>query len=423
MSPLETVADRTWLAAVIALALGCGSPAGSTGPGSGSGGGSGISIAKVSGDSQTATLGTALANPIIVRVTDARGNPDSGVTVTWLAGPGSGGVSPTTIVTDGQGHASTQWTVDTTFIGNALAATVGTQGASFVAFGNGSGSLGGRQFFPADNAWNADVSAMPVDSNSNTLIASCGASSPLHPDFGTVWDGAPNGIPYVVVHGTQPLVPVSFNYASESDPGPYPIPPYAPIEGGPSGTGDRHVLIVDIDHWKLYEMFDAVPVNGGASWTAGSGAVFNLASDSLRPAGWTSADAAGLPILAGLVRYDEVVLHGAITHALRFTCPTTRHAYVAPARHYASSDTSSSLPPMGMRVRLKASVNIAGFPAHVQVILKALQKYGMFLADNGSAFFVSGAPDPRWSDDELHAMTQLQGSDFEVVKMGTVVTH
>ncbi len=423
MSPLKTVADRTWLAAVIALVLGCGGHAASTGPGSGSGGGSGISIAEVSGDSQTATLGTALANPVIVRVTDAHGNPDSGVTVAWQTGPGSGGVSPATIVTDGQGHASTRWTVDTTFIGNTLAATVGTHAASFVAFGNGSGSLGGRHFFPADNAWNADVSSMPVDPNSNTLIASCGASSPLHPDFGTVWDGAPNGIPYVVVHGTQPLVPVSFNYASESDPGPYPIPPYAPIEGGPSGTGDRHVLIVDIDHWKLYEMFDAVPVNGGASWTAGSGAVFNLASDSLRPAGWTSADAAGLPILAGLVRYDEVVLHGAITHALRFTCPTTRHAYVAPARHYASSDTSSGLPPMGMRVRLKASVNMAGFPAHVQVILKALQKYGMFLADNGSAFFVSGAPDPRWSDDELHSMTQLKGSDFEVVKMGTVVTH
>jgi hypothetical protein len=343
--------------------------------------------------------------------------------VTWQTGPGSGRVSAATTLTDAQGHASTRWTVDTTFIGNGLIATIGTQSASFAAFGNGSGSLGGRRFFPADNAWNADVSSMSVDPNSNTLIASCGATSPLHPDFGTVWDGAPNGIPYVVVHGTQSTVPVSFNYASESDPGPYPIPPYAPIEGGPSATGDRHVLIVDIDHWKLYEMFAAVPAKGGTSWTAGSGAVFNLDSDSLRPAGWTSADAAGLPILPGLVRYDEVVLHGAITHALRFTCPTTRHAYVAPARHYASSDTSSALPPMGMRVRLKASVNIAGLPAHVQVILRALQKYGMFLADNGSAFFVSGAPDPRWSDDELHAMTQLHGSDFEVVKMGTVVTH
>ncbi len=409
--------------AVLAAAISCGSQTAATGPGSGSGGGSGISIAKVSGDSQTATLGAALANPIVVRVTDSHGKPDSGVTVAWQPGPGSGRVSSATTVTDAQGHASTQWTVDTTFIGNGLIATVGTQSTSFAAFGNGSGSLGGRRFFPADNAWNAVVSSMSVDSNSNTLIASCGAASPLHPDFGTVWDGAPNGIPYVVVHGTQSTVPVSFNYASESDPGPYPIPPYAPIEGGPSGTGDRHVLIVDIDHWKLFEMFDAVPVKDGASWTAGSGAVFNLGSDSLRPADWTSADAAGLPILPGLVRYDEVVLHGAITHALRFTCPTTRHGYVAPARHYASSDTSSALPPMGMRVRLKASVNIAAFPAHVQVILRALQKYGMFLADNGSAFFVSGAPDPRWSDDELHAMTQLHGSDFEVVKMGTVVTH
>jgi hypothetical protein len=173
----------------------------------------------------------------------------------------------------------------------------------------------------------------------------------------------------------------------------------------------------------LYEMWNAVPVSGGASWSAGSGAIFNLASDSLRPAGWTSADAAGLPILPGLVRYDEVVLHGAINHALRFTCPTTRHGYVAPARHYASSDTSSSLPPMGMRVRLKAGVDISTFPAHVQVILRALQTYGMFVADNGSAFFVSGAPDPRWNDTELHTMTQLQGSDFEVVQMGTVTTN
>jgi hypothetical protein len=406
----------------VALAAGaaaCGSHAPATGPG----GSSGTSIAKVSGDSQTATFGTALANAIVVRVLDAQGTPDSGVVVTWQPGSGSGSVASSTSTTDVQGQAAAQWTVDTTFMGNTVAATAGGRSVSFTAFGNGSGSFGGRQFFPADNAWNADISAMPVDSNSATLIAGCGAGSPLHPDFGTVYDGAPNGIPYVIVHGTQPAVPVSFGYASESDPGPYPIPPYAPIEGGPSGTGDRHVLVVDIDHWMLYEMWNAVPVSGGASWSAGSGAIFNLASDSLRPAGWTSADAAGLPILPGLVRYDEVVLHGAINHALRFTCPTTRHGYVAPARHYASSDTSSSLPPMGMRVRLKAGVDISTFPAHVQVILRALQTYGMFVADNGSAFFVSGAPDPRWNDTELHTMTQLQGSDFEVVQMGTVTTN
>jgi hypothetical protein len=399
-------------------ALACGSRSAATGPGGG--GGAGISLVTASGDSQTATLGTALANSIVVRVTNAHGDPDSGIHITWQPGAGSGSVSPTTSTTDAQGHASTQWTIDTTFIGNVLSAGAGSQTTSVVAFGNGSGALDGRQLFPADNAWNTDIAAQPVDPNSAALIASCGATSPLHPDFGTVYDGAPNGIPYVVVHGTQPLVPVSFGYADQSDPGPYPIPSYAPIEGGPSGTGDRHVLVVDVDHWMLYEMWDATPVDGGTSWTAGSGAVFNLASDSLRPAGWTSADAAGLPILPGLVRYDEVVLHGSIAHALRFTCPTTREGYVAPARHYASSDTSSSLPPMGMRVRLKASVDISGFPPHVQVILRALQTYGMFVADNGSAFFVSGAPDPRWNDSELHTMTQLQGSDFEVVLMGTV---
>jgi len=406
---------------LVAIVAGCGGHAPVTGPGSG--GGSGVSIAKVSGDSQTATFGTALASAIIVRVTDAHGNSDSGITVTWQPVSGSGSVSPPTSTTDAQGRASTQWTVDTTFMDNALAATASGQSLRFTAFGNGSGSFGGRLFFPADNAWNADISAMPLDPNSATLIASCGASSPLHPDFGTVYAGAPNGIPYVIVHGSQPLVPVSFTYASESEPGPYPVPPDAPIEGGPSSTGDRHVLVVDSDHWKLYEMYDAFPVSGGASWTGGSGAVFDLSSDSLRPAGWTSADAAGLPILPGLVRYDEVVLHGAINHALRFTCPTTRHGYVAPARHYASSDTSSSLPPMGMRVRLKASVDISTFPPHVQVILRALQTYGMFVADNGSAFFVSGAPDPRWDDTELHNMTQLHGSDFEVVQMGTVTTN
>ena len=292
----------------------------------------------------------------MVRVTDAKGNSIAGVTVAWSATAGSGSV-PATSITDANGHASAQWTLDTTYIGDSLAASIAGHRVSFAAFGNGSGDLGGRQIFPADNAWNADISGQPVDPNSDTLIASCVASSALHPDFGTVYGGAPNGIPYVVVHGTQATVPVSFQYA-----------------------------------------------------------------DHLRPAGWTSADAAGLPILPGLVRYDEVAIHHLIAHALRFTCPTTRNGYVAPARHYASSSTSTNLPPMGMRVRLKASVNISGYSANVQVILHALQQYGMFVADNGSAFFVSGAPDPRWNDSDLHNMTQLHGSDFEVVQMGTVVT-
>ena len=280
--------------------------------------------------------------------------------------------------------------------------------------------LPSRSVFPADNPWNRDISQDPVDPASDSLIASCGATRELHPDFGTVYDGAPWGIPFLTVPGSQARVPVSFDYADESDPGPYPIPPLAPIEGGPSSTGDRHVLVVDVDHWVLYELFDAHPVNGGASWTAGSGAVFDLSSNALRPAGWTSADAAGLPIFPGLVRYDEVAA-GAITHALRFTCPVTREAYVPPARHWASSQTSANLPPMGMRVRLKAGVDISAFPADVQVILTALKRYGMMLADNGGAFFVSGAPDPRWNDADINLMKRLHGSDFEVVQMAGLV--
>ena len=275
-------------------------------------------------------------------------------------------------------------------------------------------SLGGRRPFPDDNPWNTIITNAPVDPSSATLIASCGLRN-LHPDFGTVWDGAPNGIPYVVVRSGQPTVPVTFDYADESDPGPYPIPPNAPIEGGASSDGDRHVLIVDVDAWKLYELYDAHPINGGESWRAGSGAVFDLSSNALRPAGWTSADAAGLPIFPGLVRYDEVMDQHAIEHALRFTCPRTRKAYVYPARHYASSDTSSALPPMGMRVRLKANFDTTGFSPAVRVILRSMMRYGMLLADNGSGWYVSGAPDPRWNDDELATLSRVPSSAFEVV--------
>ena len=285
------------------------------------------------------------------------------------------------------------------------------------------GSSVTRRMFPADNPWNKDISGDPVDPASDVLIATCGSNAQLHPDFGTTWLGAPIGIPYVVVSGNQSKVPISFYYEDESDPGPYPIPPDAPIEGGSASGGDRHVLVLDSDNWKLYELFDAHPENGGTRWTAGSGAVFDLSSNALRPAGWTSADAAGLPILPGLVRYDEVVEQKEIRHALRFTCPTTRRAYVSPARHFASSRTDASQPPMGMRVRLKSSVSISGFPENVQVILRALKTYGMFLADNGSSFYLSGAHDMRWSDDELGAIKQLHGRDFEVVRMGPLVTQ
>lgn len=282
------------------------------------------------------------------------------------------------------------------------------------------GSLAGRRPFPADNPWNTVIADRPVDPNSATLIASCGLRN-LHPDFGTTWNGAPNGIPYVLVRGGQERVPVFFHYDDESDPGPYPIPPDAPIEGGPSASGDRHVLVVDVDAWRLYELFDAHPEEGGQRWRAGSGAVFDLNSNALRPAGWTSADAAGLPIFPGLVRYDEVVEQGAIEHALRFTCPRTRRAYVPPARHWASSDASADLPPMGMRVRLRADFDTTTYPREVRVILRAMMRYGMFLADNGSGWYVSGAPDPRWDDEVLGALKRVPSSAFEVVRMEGVV--
>jgi len=284
-------------------------------------------------------------------------------------------------------------------------------------------SLHGKRVFPSDNPWNQDVSTMPVDPNSANLIASIGLNTGLHADFGTVYNGAPNGIPYVVVSATQSLVAINFTaYGDESDPGPYPVPSNAPIEGGPNSSGDRHVLVIDRDHWKLYELGYAFPINNGASWNADCGATFDLNSNALRPAGWTSADAAGLPIFPGLVRYDEAVEEGQITHALRFTVQNTRHAYVFPARHFASNKTDPNLPPMGMRVRLKASFDISGFPPEVQVILRALKKYGMMVADNGSNWYISGAPDPRWSDDDLHTLGSIKGSNFEVVQMGTIVT-
>ena len=283
-------------------------------------------------------------------------------------------------------------------------------------------SLHGARLFPPDNPWNQDISNDPVDPNSARLIASIGVDAVLHPDFGTVYRGAPNGIPYIVVAGSQTRVPINFTaYGSESDPGPYPIPRNAPIEGGPNSDGDRHVIVVDRDNWKLYEMFGAYPQNNG-SWNAKSGAVFDLRSDALRPAGWTSTDAAGLPIFPGLVRYDEVFEEREIRHALRFTIQHTRRAYVSPARHYAGYTDDPNVPPMGMRVRLKASFDISKFSPSNQVILRALKRYGMFVADNGSNWFLSGAPDPRWSDDDLGMLKTIKGSSFEVVKMDRIVT-
>lgn len=269
--------------------------------------------------------------------------------------------------------------------------------------------------FPQGNPWNQDVSALPVDPSSNLILSTIGVH-PLHPDFGTTWDGKPMGMEYIVVPISQQKVQVSFDYSGESDSGPYPIPANAPVEGGASATGDRHVLVIDRDSKMLYELWSAYP-QGGGSWKAGSGAIFNLSSNALRPAGWTSADAAGLPIFPGLVRYDEVAGQKEIRHALRFTVPSTRREYVCPARHYASSLTDAKYPPMGMRLRLKAGFDMSKYPQGDQVILRALQKYGMFLADNGGAMFLSGAHDSRWNDDELNLLKQVRTTDFEVVQM------
>jgi hypothetical protein len=283
-------------------------------------------------------------------------------------------------------------------------------------------SLKGRRLLPDDNPWNQDISKLPVDPNSARYIESIGLGKNLHPDFGTVYNGAPSGIPYVVVDSKQPKVPVTFEYADESDPGPYPIPPNAPIEGGPKSDGDRHILILDRDNWKLYETFSSYPEEGGKRIKAGSGAIFDLSSNKLRPAGWTSADAAGLPILPGLVRYDEVVELGEIRHALRFTVRKTQRGYVAPATHWASRSKDPNLPPMGMRVRLKADFDTSKFPKPVQVILACLKTYGMLLADNGGDWFISGAPNPKWDDEALSTIKRVKGRDLEVVRMERIVT-
>jgi hypothetical protein len=269
--------------------------------------------------------------------------------------------------------------------------------------------------FPANNSWNQRVDGLPVAKNSASLIARIGLNDPVHPDFGSgLYDGEPIGIPYTVVGSSTRKVPVTFQYASESDKGPYPLPRGVPIEGGYSSSGDRHVIVVDRDTCTDYELFAAYPHDHGLRWSAGSGAIFNLRSNHLRPAGWTSADAAGLPILPGLARYSDVAA-GQIDHALRFTAPCTAARYVYPARHEASTCGGPNLPPMGLRVRLKASVNISGLPYQARVVAQALKRYGMILADNGSPWYISGAPDPHWNNDALHLLDRLTGKDLQVV--------
>lgn len=274
-------------------------------------------------------------------------------------------------------------------------------------------TIGKCSVLPADDIWNTRIDQLPVHPSSSTWVNAIGPSSPLHPDFGSgLWEGEPIGIPYVTVPGTQTKYPATFSDQSESDTGPYAIPLNAPIQGGSASTGDRHVISIDTDNCILYEIFYAFPQT--ASWTGGSGAIFNLLSDALRPAYWTSTDAAGLPLFPGLVRHDEVAA-GAIHHAISFTVQQTQQAFVWPARHYASSLTGPQYPPMGARFRLKASFDISGFSATNQIILTALKQYGMMLTDNGAPWFISGAPDDAWDNNDLHALTTITGSNFEAV--------
>jgi hypothetical protein len=266
-------------------------------------------------------------------------------------------------------------------------------------------ALAGCPLFPADSQWNQRADALPVLAGSDQMVSAIGRDAHAHADFGSgLYQGGPIGIPYKVVGRHQRRVHVSFDYPDESDRGPYPIPRGVPIEGGANADGDRHVIVVDRARCRLYELFDAHPRSGGRSWH----------SNRLRPAGWTSADAAGLPILPGLARYDEV-RRGHIDHALRITVPRTRRAYIYPARHLASSDTDPSLPAMGQRVRLRNSFPVSRFPRQARVVLRALQRYGALVADNGSAWFVSGAPSRGWDNQQLSTLGRVTGADFQVV--------
>ena len=300
-------------------------------------------------------------------------------------------------------------------VGVALIAALVVSVALVPAIGHRLPSAPDCPIFPADNHWNLKVDQLPVHENSDAIVRSIGRDTGLHPDFGSGrYEGAKIGIPYVVVPRDQKKVPISFYYPDESDPGPYPIPKDAPIEGGRDSDGDRHVIVIDKGRCKLYEVFDAHPKDGGARWKAGSGAIWDLTSNELRPEGWTSADAAGLPILPGLARWSDVK-QGSIDHALRFTVERSRRAYIYPATHYASDLTDPDLPAMGQRLRLKADFDISGFSPQAQVVLTALKEYGMIVADNGSDWYISGAPNGNWDNDDLHELGDVLGRNFEVV--------
>ena len=283
-------------------------------------------------------------------------------------------------------------------------------------------SLNGFVPFPADSAWNQDISTAPVDPNSSAIISFIGDSTPLHPDFGAgLFQGSSIGIPYAVVSGAPPVNVTFTAYGSESDPGPMPIPAHAQIEGYPApGDGDRHVLVLDRNHCWLYELYGAHLQSNG-SWKAASAAVWDLLRDEQRPYTWTSADAAGLPIFPGLARYDEVA-SGEIRHALRFTLQDSKMAFTPPASHWAANSSNADAAPMGMRMRLKASFDISSFPPQTQVVLAALKKYGMIMADNGTSMYISGDPDDRWDNDDLGSLRQVPASAFEVLKISPLYT-
>jgi len=354
-------------------------------------GGTAITTTFVSSTQLTASGTASTAGSVSVTVT----NPNPGSAT-------SGGVNVSVTSSGGGGQA-------------------GTCGGIIVGQG---GSLNGFVPFPADNLWNRSIANASVDPNSTSIINFIGATDALHPDFGSgLYNGSSMGIPYIVVSSTQSFVDINFTaYGSESDPGPMPVPATAPIEGYPApGSGDRHVLVIDNSNCWLYELYSSYPQNDG-SWNVGSAAVWDLTADEQRPLTWTSADAAGLPIFPGLVRYDEVAA-GAIHHAIRFTLQNSQAAFTPPASHWAATTTNSLAAPMGMRLRLKSSFNISGFSATNQVILRALQQYGMIMADNGSNMYISGAPDDHWNNEDLHNLGTVTASDFEVVDMSPVYTQ